>query len=212
VSITSSTGAFSLTTTADTDATARAMAARSPRRRRRVDRRGRSDQLRQGHQHRLDPVECRHQRARRDDQLDDALGPRVRVAGIERRGRWRCSAIAGSVAINIVNIQTLAVIPTGASVDAHDANVSVAAASDSTTSTTALPAEGTTGVSGAGSVGVGASVAIAIMDDVTTAAIDGTLTGGANLSVTATTTNGMFTDAKTGASARKTASRPVSRS
>src|SRR6185295_16359610 len=111
--------------------------------------------------------------------------------------------IAGSVAINIVNLQTLAVIPGGATIDANGGNVSVSAASDSSTGTSALPAEapgdGTvSGVTGAGSVGVGASVAVSIMDDLTVAGIDGTLSGGHNLSVTADTINLMNTDAKTG--------------
>src|SRR6185295_17266465 len=48
--------------------------------------------------------------------------------------------IAGSVAINIVNLQTAAVIPAGATLNAHGGDVSIAAASDSTTSTSALPA------------------------------------------------------------------------
>src|SRR6185295_3941118 len=209
VAITSTTGAFSLTTTADTDATARADGSA-------VTAEGGDASIGVG-------VAINYARVINtivipSNAVISAHGVKLSATmhSVHEFASQASSGagagdvgIAGSVAINIVNLQTSAVIPTGASVDAHDGNVSVAAASDSTTSTTALPAEGTTGVSGAGSVGVGASVSIAVMDDNTTAAIDGTLIGGANLQVTATTTNGMFTDAKTGASAEETAIAPA---
>jgi hypothetical protein len=84
------------------------------------------------------------------------------------------------------------VIPAGVTVNAGTGDVSIAAASDSSTSTTALPAEvagdGTvSGVTGAGSVGVGASVAVSIMDDVTLAGIETDLPTAHNLTVSATT-------------------------
>src|SRR6185436_12823657 len=103
--------------------------------------------------------------------------------------------------INIVNISTLAVIPVGAIVNAGTGDIAVTAASDSSGSTTARPAEAPADntTSGNGSVGVGASVAVALIDDVTTAGIDGTLTGGDDVSITATTQDLMLTDAKTGA-------------
>ena len=209
VSITSTTGAFSLTTTADTDATARADGSA-------VTAEGGDASIGVGVA--VNYAKVINTIVVPSNAVISAHGVTISstMHSVHEFASQASSGagtgdvgIAGSIAINIVNLQTSAVIPAGASVDAHGGDVSVAAASDSTTSTTALPAEGTTGVSGAGSVGVGASVAIAIMDDVTTAAIDGTLTGGANLSVTATTTNGMFTDAKTGASAAEVAVAPA---
>ena len=120
--------------------------------------------------------------------------------------------IAGSVAVNIVNLQTRAVVPDGATVNAGTGDVSIAAASDSSSSTTALPAEApadATESAGSGSVGIGASVAVSLMDDVTVAAIEGTLLGGDDLSVTASTVNLLRTDAKTGASSDEVAVAPA---
>src|SRR5207249_1284000 len=71
--------------------------------------------------------------------------------------------IAGSVAIEIENIQTTASLEGW--LNAGPGDVSIQAASDSTTSTNALPSESTGGAIGAGSVGIGASGAVAGIDD-----------------------------------------------
>jgi len=87
--------------------------------------------------------------------------------------------------------------------------VSIRAASDASTGTSALPEELTGGVSGAASVGIGASVAVAIVDDTTTAELTGTLNGGRNLVLYATTTHLETTTAKTGAAGGKVAISPA---
>src|SRR5439155_1581831 len=108
--------------------------------------------------------------------------------------------VAGSVAIDIENIETTARLAgiltagTGAGAD-----VAITATSHATSDTKALPEESTGGVSGASSVGVGASVAVAIVDDTTTAELTGVLMGGRNVTLAATTSHGMTTHAKTGA-------------
>ena len=106
--------------------------------------------------------------------------------------------IAGSVAINIVNLKTTALVAPGATIGAGSGDVTIEAESRSTMTTSALPAGA--GVTGAGSVGVGASVAIALMDEDTKAALEGTLSGGADLTISAVTQNAMTTSAETGAS------------
>src|SRR5207247_4372117 len=117
--------------------------------------------------------------------------------------------VAGSVAIDIENIETTARLAgiltagTGAGAD-----VSITATSHATSDTKALPEESTGGVSGASSVGVGASVAVAIVDDTTTAELTGTLNGGRNLVLYATTTHLETTTAKTGAAGGKVAISP----
>ena len=107
--------------------------------------------------------------------------------------------IAGSISINIVKLETTATIASGATVNAGAGDVIVEAEADSTMNTTALPAEGGS-VSGAESVGIGASVSVALMDEITVASIEGTVIGGDDLAVRATSGNAMTTDSKTGAS------------
>ena len=122
----------------------------------------------------------------------------------DKRSRRRRSRIAGSVAIEIENIQTSASLEGW--LNAGSGDVSVRAASDSTTSTSALPSDSTGGVSGASSVGIGASVAVALVDDTTIARITGTLIGGGRVTIAAGTTHLMTTHAKTGAAGGKSQS------
>src|SRR4029077_1464541 len=99
--------------------------------------------------------------------------------------------IAGSVAIEIEQIHTTAALQGW--LDARTGDVSIAAASDATTGTSALPEESTGGVSGAGAVGIGASVPVAVVDDTTNAELTGTLIGGRNVTVSASTFHAMTT-------------------
>src|SRR5438046_9257311 len=105
--------------------------------------------------------------------------------------------VAGSVAIDIENIETTARLAgiltagTGAGAD-----VAITATSHATSDTKALPEESTGGVSGASSVGGGASVAVAIVDDTTTAELPGVLLGGRNVTLAAPASHGMTTPAK----------------
>src|SRR5206468_1622240 len=103
--------------------------------------------------------------------------------------------IAGSVAIDIENIDTEAVM--AGVLTAGTGDVTIAAASHATSNVEALPKE--SGVSGVGSVGIGASVAVAIVDDLTTASLLGQLNGGGNLTLTANTSHFLTTHSKTGA-------------
>src|SRR2546427_6666024 len=109
--------------------------------------------------------------------------------------------IAGSVAIEIENIQTTARM--AGTLTAGSGDVAITATSDSETTTDALP-EGA-GVSGVGSVGIGASVAVTIIDDTSTAEVTGMLSGGHDLALAASTTHLATTHAKTGASGGKVA-------
>src|SRR5206468_9741943 len=108
--------------------------------------------------------------------------------------------VAGSVAIEIENIQTIASL--GGRLTAGGGDVSIQASSDSTTSASALPADST---GGAASVGVGASVVVVLVDDTTTAELIGTLIGGHDLTIAAATTHLGTAHAKTGAAGGKVA-------
>src|SRR5439155_1038801 len=74
-------------------------------------------------------------------------------------------------------------------------NGSSGASSDGSGGGVSIGASGVT----AGSVGIGASVAVALVDDVTRAELIGTLSGGHNVTIAATTSDAMATHAKTGA-------------
>ena len=111
--------------------------------------------------------------------------------------------IAGSVAIDIENSHTVASID--GVLDAADGDVKIAAASNTQTETNALPSKETGGVTGAKSVGIGASVAVSILDDLTLAELPGTLNGGADIELDASTTHLATTNAKTGAAGGKVA-------
>ena len=76
--------------------------------------------------------------------------------------------IAGSVAIDIENIETTARV--AGALNAGTGDVNVTATSSSNSDVAALPYEG--GVSGATGVGIGASVAVAVIDDTTIAEVD----------------------------------------
>ena len=102
--------------------------------------------------------------------------------------------LAGALAIELEDIETIASL--SGTLDAGSGDVSIAAASDASSSASALPADGTTSAS---SVGIGASVALGIVDDATTAQIDGALVGGGDVTLSATTVHGLAVHAKTGA-------------
>ena len=109
-------------------------------------------------------------------------------------------SVAGSLGLNIVNVQTTASLQPGAIVNARTGDVSIKAESHSTSIVKALPA--TLGnAPAAESVGIGASVAISLVDDTTLAAIESgaTLTGGNNVTVNAVSSHALTTEAKTGA-------------
>src|SRR5262249_54082496 len=115
--------------------------------------------------------------------------------------------VAGSVAIDIVNVDTTGGIRSGGIVNAGTGDVSLGAASTSTSTTNALMAN--TGAGGS-SVGVGASFALAIVNDTTGATIENsaTLTGGHDLTMRADGRHAMPTQAKMGASSPKVAVAP----
>src|SRR6185295_8395997 len=102
--------------------------------------------------------------------------------------------VAGSLAIEIENIRTIASLE--GTLNAGTGSVSITASSDSSSSASALPADSTAAAS-ASSVGIGASVAV--VDDTTTASITGTLNGGGSVALAATTEHGLTVHAKTGA-------------
>ena len=106
-------------------------------------------------------------------------------------------SVAGSLALNIVNLHTSATISGTVNAGAGDVSVAAASSSDSSADARAAqaPADGTAGTS----LGIGASVALALVDDTTTASLTGTVNGGDDVSLTATTVNGAIAHAKTGA-------------
>src|SRR4029077_5708508 len=106
--------------------------------------------------------------------------------------------VAGSVAVNIEKIDTIASLDGTLTVGATD-DVTIAASSNVRAENKALPAEKLGGVSGSSKVGVGASGGVGVGDATTTASLNGTLTGGRNVTVRATTTHSDTTTAKTGA-------------
>ncbi|HTZ06018.1 MAG TPA: hypothetical protein VMB53_09700, partial [Gaiellaceae bacterium] len=110
--------------------------------------------------------------------------------------------VAGSVALSFVTVDTFGGIRNGAVVNAGTGDVSLGAASNSSTTTNALMAN--TGAGGA-SVGVGVSFALAIVNDTAYAGLENgaTLTGGRNLTMRASDTHLMTTQAKMGASSPK---------
>ena len=106
--------------------------------------------------------------------------------------------IAGSVALNIVTLDTTARIAGGANVDAGAGASSITAANDVDATATAAPSdEGVTG----GKVGVGASFAMNLLTTTTTAELqDGaTMTAGSGLNVEATSGLDTTTEASAGA-------------
>ena len=115
--------------------------------------------------------------------------------------------VAGSVAIDLVTINTTGGIRSGGIVNAGTGDVFIGAASNSSTTTNALMAN--TGAGGA-SVGVGASFALAIVNDTTFAGLENsaTLTGGHDLTMRADGRHAMTTQAKMGASSPKVAVAP----
>ena len=107
--------------------------------------------------------------------------------------------VAGSVAINIVNNTSQALIETGASVDAHGGDVSVTSLNNSTDTTSALPAPGS--VATGGTAGIGASLALNIISDTTQSEVqDGAaLTNAGSVTVTAGSSQSIITWAQNGA-------------
>ena len=106
--------------------------------------------------------------------------------------------IAGSVAINIVNDTTEALISPSAAVNAGGGDVTMTAADAATVTTSATPSVDTTGTK----FGLGASVALAIVNDSVTAELGNgaTLTGANNLSLSATSSDTVATTAQMGSS------------
>ena len=106
-------------------------------------------------------------------------------------------SVAGSFALNLVNVLTQALV-TGTVNAGASGDVSISASSSSDTTTDAhaaqTPTDGTTS-----SLGLGASVALSLIDDVTTAGLTGTLGGGHNVALSASTIDLAHTNAKTGA-------------
>ena len=109
-------------------------------------------------------------------------------------------SVAGSLAIDIENIATTALI--AGTLTAGTGAVAITATSNATSEASALPSDSTTSAS---SVGIGASVALAIVDDTTTALLGGTLNGGGDVTLAAKTEHGVAVHAKTGAAGGKVA-------
>jgi hypothetical protein len=107
--------------------------------------------------------------------------------------------VAGSVAINIVNDTSQALIETGASVAAGGGDVALTSLNNATDTASAVPATDS-GASG-GKVGIGASLALNIISDTTQSEIqDGAaLTGAGGVTVTASSPHTITTTAKNGA-------------
>ncbi len=91
--------------------------------------------------------------------------------------------VAGSVAVNIVNNSTEALIGTGAAVDAGGGDVSVTALNNATDTTLAQPAGAATG----STLGIGASLALNVINETTEAEIQDSaaVTNPGNVTVTA---------------------------
>ncbi len=108
--------------------------------------------------------------------------------------------IAGSVAVNIVNVDTDAVIADGATVTVSGAATKIAAEAVTHSTSKALPVDD----GASGGVGIGASVAVNVVDVNTHATVQDTaaLTGSASsLDVIATGDHLLTTDAQNGATA-----------
>ena len=105
--------------------------------------------------------------------------------------------VAGSVSINIVNVDTAAAIRSGASVDAGLGDASLSAASNSISTVKAFPGGATSGTD----FGLGISFALSIVNDTTFAGIEdtGLLTNAHDLTLHANGQHAMTTQAQTGA-------------
>ncbi|MHB1242601.1 MAG: beta strand repeat-containing protein, partial [Gaiellaceae bacterium] len=126
--------------------------------------------------------------------------------------------IAGSFALNIVNLSTKAAIlsdpargPPGhaaTTVNAGSGDVTIQAVSDAKSDVSAIPAED--GTATGSNVGVGASIALNLVTDTTLATIEDTaiLLGGDDLIVEATGSHAMTTLAETGAESESVAVAP----
>jgi hypothetical protein len=111
-------------------------------------------------------------------------------------------SVAGSLAINVVMVDTDAYIESGALINVHGADMNISASSKTKSTVKALPKETTSG----GSLGLGASVALNIADNNTRAAINDSAgftgpTDPGNISLSATGNYKMTTQAKAGAKA-----------
>ncbi|TMK23777.1 MAG: hypothetical protein E6G62_10645, partial [Actinobacteria bacterium] len=119
--------------------------------------------------------------------------------------------VAGSLALDIVNLHTGAILATSLArgpphVDSGSSDATLSATSNSSSTAKALPATGTTG----SSVGIGASVALNIVNDETLVSVaDGATLTGANISLTSDSTDAMTTQATTGASSPSVAVTPA---
>ncbi|MHB1243241.1 MAG: beta strand repeat-containing protein, partial [Gaiellaceae bacterium] len=121
--------------------------------------------------------------------------------------------VAGSFALNIVDLKTTSLLRFEAgrgppSLDANGSAVSLSATSASTSTATALPKDAA--VTGA-SLGIGASVALNLVDDAATAALqaESLLTEASDLTLRARAEHAMATTAKTGAASAEVAVAPA---
>src|SRR5687767_8482601 len=116
--------------------------------------------------------------------------------------------VAGSLALNIINLSVRGQVLASAVVSAGSGDVSLKAASKGVSTVKALPA--VDGVSGS-SVGIGAAFALSIVNDSTLAGLeDGSgLSGGDDLTINASGGHAMTTEAKTGAASPSVAVAPA---
>jgi hypothetical protein len=106
------------------------------------------------------------------------------------------TGVAGSFALNISETRTRGAIVSGASVDGGTGDITLAA-----TAVTDAQVEAKATTDG-GKTGVGVSIGINVADNLTRARADGTLTGGDDVTLTATGTHGADTKATSGAKAK----------
>ncbi|HUH15478.1 MAG TPA: hypothetical protein VML35_06310, partial [Gaiellaceae bacterium] len=108
------------------------------------------------------------------------------------------TVIAGGLALHVLTSETSALLLAGSTVTLTGGDATFTATSASSSTVKATPAGPTSG----GGLGIGASVALNIVDDDTTAglAAGSDLVGAGNLTLAATSTDAMVTEAEAGAS------------
>ncbi len=111
------------------------------------------------------------------------------------------TVVTGALAFHLLMSKTRAVLPAGSTVTVGGADVSLTATSENASTVKALPAGMSTSTTG--DLGIGAAFALHIVNDETTAALENTsaLLGADALSLAATSTDAMITEAQAGASA-----------
>ena len=120
--------------------------------------------------------------------------------------------VAGSFALNVANLKTLALLRHNPArgppvVNAHGSAVSLSATSSSSSTVTALPKT----AAGGSSVGIGASVALNLVDDLAEARVDqgAQLLNGGAVTLTATNSHALVTQARAGATSGSVAVAPA---